>query len=127
MLQGENKMTTRKQKAEPNQPASKKTDRPHTSQSTERHPQSAQKTTVPPGTATDQDLDRQIPDRTAGQNHAVDQKRNDEQQYHAAGVAHDPHNRTQERIDKGDPEAGDINDETRSQSAPFNKTYGHHP
>ena len=66
------------------------------------------------------------PDRTAGQNHAVDQKRNDEQQYHAAGVAHDPHNRTQGRVDSGDPEAGDVDEETRSEDAPYNKTYGHH-
>jgi hypothetical protein len=75
----------------------------------------------------DQHHKRGVPDRTGGQNGAVDQKRNDEQQYHAAGVAHDPHDRTQERIDSGDPDAGDIDDETREQSAPFNKTYGHHP
>lgn len=66
------------------------------------------------------------PDRTGGQNRAVDQKRNDEQQYHAGGVAHDPHNRTQERVDNRDPDAGDVDEETRAQDAPFNKTYGHH-
>jgi hypothetical protein len=66
------------------------------------------------------------PDRTGGQNRAVDQKRNDEEQYHADGVAHDPHNRTQERIDSGDPDAGDLEKETRAEDAPFNKTYGHH-
>jgi hypothetical protein len=66
------------------------------------------------------------PDPTAGQNDAVDQKRNDEQQYHAGGAAHDPHNRTQERVDRGNPDAGDINEETRSDSAPYNKTYGGH-
>lgn len=70
---------------------------------------------------------RRIPDRTGGQNGAVDEKRNDEQQYHAAGTAHDPHNRSQERIDQGNPDAGDVDQETREQSAPFNKTYGHHP
>jgi hypothetical protein len=68
--------------------------------------------------------DHKRPDRTAGQNEAVDQKRNDEQQYHAGGAAHDPHNRTQERVDSGDPDAGDVDEETRSDSAPFNKTYG---
>jgi hypothetical protein len=73
----------------------------------------------------DEDMDVP-PDRTAGQNRAIDLKRNDEQQYHAGGVAHDPHNRTQERVDRGDPDAGDIDEETRSPSAPFNKTYGHH-
>jgi hypothetical protein len=72
----------------------------------------------------DQDADR--PARTAGQNRAVDQKRNAEQQYHAGGVAHDPHNRTQERVDSGYPAAGDIDVETRSGDAPYNKTYGHH-
>ena len=65
----------------------------------------------------------ELVDKTA----TIDQKRNDEQQYHAAGTAHDPHNRTQERIDSGDPNAGDVDEETREQSAPFNKTYGHHP
>jgi hypothetical protein len=75
----------------------------------------------------DQEVRRRVPDRTGGQNGAVDQKRNDEQQYHAAGVAHDPRNCSQQRIDSGDPDAGDIEDETREQSAPFNKTYGHHP
>ena len=72
-----------------------------------------------------EDLDVR-PDRTVGQNQAIDQKRNDELQYHAGGAAHDPHNRTQERIDRGDPDAGDIDEETRSPTAPFNKTYGHH-
>ncbi len=67
-----------------------------------------------------------VPDRTGGQNGAVDLKRNDEQQYYAAGTAHDPHNRTQERVDNGDPAAGDVDQETRSDTAPFNKTYGHH-
>jgi hypothetical protein len=67
------------------------------------------------------------PDRTAGQNGAIDEKRNDEQQYHAGGAAHDPHNRIQERVDSGDPDAGDVDEETRSSSAPFNKTYGRHP
>jgi hypothetical protein len=66
------------------------------------------------------------PDRTAGQNGAVDQKRNDEQQYHAGGVAHDPHNETQARVDSGDPDAGDLDEVSRSDSAPFNKTYGRH-
>ena len=66
------------------------------------------------------------PDRTAGQNRAIDQKRNDEQQYHAGGVAHDPHNQTQARVDSGDPAAGDVEEVSRSDSAPFNKTYGHH-
>jgi hypothetical protein len=65
-------------------------------------------------------------DRTAGQYRAFDQKRNNEQQYHAGGVAHDPHNRTQERVDRGDADAGDIEEETRSENAPYNKTYGHH-
>ncbi len=64
------------------------------------------------------------PDRTAGQNRAVDEKRDDEQQ-HAGGVAHDPHNRTQQRVNSGNPDAGDIDEETRSDKAPFNKTYGH--
>jgi hypothetical protein len=63
-------------------------------------------------------------DPAAGQNEAVDQKRSDEQQYQAGGAAHDPHNRTQERVDRNDPEAGDIKDETRSENAPYNKTYG---
>jgi hypothetical protein len=65
-------------------------------------------------------------DRTAGQNEAVDEKRNDEQQYHAGGAAHDPHNRTQQRVEQGDPDAGDIDEETRSNAAPYNKTYGGH-
>ncbi len=65
-------------------------------------------------------------DRTAGQNRAIDQKRNDEQQYHAGGVAHDPHNRTQERVNSSKPEAGDVEQETRSGNAPYNKTYSHH-
>jgi hypothetical protein len=65
-------------------------------------------------------------DRTGGQNRAVDQKRNDEQQYHAGGAAHDPHDRTQERVDSGDPDTGDVDEETRAEDAPFNKTYGHH-
>ncbi len=67
-----------------------------------------------------------IAEGAAGQNRAIDSKRNDEQQYHAAGKPKDPHNRTQERVDNGDPEAGDVDEETRSESAPFNKTYGHH-
>jgi hypothetical protein len=71
----------------------------------------------------DKDTEKR-PDRTAGQNRAVDQKRNDEQQSHAGGVTHDPHNRTQERVDKGDSEAGDVDEETRSVDAPYNKTYG---
>jgi hypothetical protein len=66
------------------------------------------------------------PSRTGGQNRTIDQKRNDEQQYHAGGAAHDPHNRTQELVDSGDSDAGDIDEETRSASAPYNKTYGHH-
>ena len=65
-------------------------------------------------------------DRTGGQNQAIDQKRNDEQQYHAGGAAHDPHNQTQERVDRGDPDAGDIDEVSRAESAPYNKTYGHH-
>ncbi len=67
-----------------------------------------------------------VRDRTAGQNGAIDQKRNDEQQYHAGGAAHDPHNRTQQRVDRGDADAGDVDEETRSNSAPYNKTYGGH-
>jgi hypothetical protein len=66
------------------------------------------------------------PDRTGGQSRTVDAKRNDEQQYHAGGVAHDPHSRTQERVNSGDPVAGDVDEETRSENAPFNKTYGNH-
>jgi hypothetical protein len=77
------------------------------------------------GEAAKKDRDA-LPDRTGGQNRALDQKRNDEQQYHAGGAAHDPHNRTQDLVDSGDPDAGDIDEETLSQSAPFNKTYGHH-
>jgi hypothetical protein len=73
----------------------------------------------------DKDADKR-PDRTAGQNRAIDEKRNDEQQYHAGGVAHDPHNRTQERVESGDPDAGDVGEETRSDDAPYNKTYGRH-
>ena len=65
-------------------------------------------------------------DRPAGQNQAIDQQRNDEQQYHAAGAAHDPHDQTQQRVDRGDPDAGDVAEVSRSDSAPFNKTYGHH-
>ena len=30
-------------------------------------------------------------------------------------------------IDSGDLDAGDVNEETRSQSAPFNKKDGHRP
>jgi hypothetical protein len=74
--------------------------------------------------ATPESKDRRLY-RTARQNAAIDLKRNEEQQYHAAGVAHDPHNRTQELVDSGDPEAGDIDEETRYDNAPFNKTYGH--
>jgi hypothetical protein len=77
---------------------------------------------VPEAAQKDRDV---LPDRTGGQNRTIDQKRNDEQQYHAAGVAHDPHNRTQELVDRGDPAAGDLDEETLSPTAPFNKTYGH--
>jgi hypothetical protein len=111
-------MRTRKEKAEPKHPA-------HRSGAVAK--QVDEIDTMRSAAELNQDDTRRIPDRTGGQNGAVDQKRNDEQQYHAAGVAHDPHNRTQERIDSGDPDAGDIDDETREQSAPFNKTYGHHP
>ena len=52
--------------------------------------------------------------------------RNDEQQYHAAGAAHDPHYQTQQRVDRGDPDAGDLDEVNRDEHAPFNKTYGHH-
>jgi hypothetical protein len=60
----------------------------------------------------------------ADQDCAVDQKRNDEQQYHGDGVPHDPQEQLKKRIDREDPDAGDIDEETRSDSAPFNKTYG---
>jgi hypothetical protein len=65
-------------------------------------------------------------DRTGGQNSSVDEKRNDEQQYHAGGAAHDPHKRTQEQLASNDPDAGDVEKETRDENAPFNKTYGGH-
>ncbi|HEY4312172.1 MAG TPA: hypothetical protein VGN12_22175 [Pirellulales bacterium] len=121
-------MSTRKQKAQPKPPAFDKANKSGSVQPEER-PSWQSDTQNAGGAATEIDEDdrRRIPDRTGGQNGAVDQKRNDEQQYHAAGVAHDPHHRTQERIDRGDPDAGDVDDETRAQSAPFNKTYGHHP
>jgi hypothetical protein len=67
-----------------------------------------------------------LPNRTARQNSDFDQQRNDEQQYYAGGVAHDPQKQTQARVDRGDPEAGDVGEETRSSDAPYNKTYGHH-
>lgn len=54
------------------------------------------------------------------------QKRNDEQQYHAGGIPHDPHQRTQKRIDKESVDAGDLEEVDRSDDAPFNKTYGEH-
>jgi hypothetical protein len=119
-------MSTRKQKAEP-KPAFDVANTSSDAQPQKRQAQPSGVTDVR-GSANEMDEHRRrIPDRTGGQNGAADQKRNDEQQYHAAGVAHDPHNRTQERIDRGDPDAGDVDDETRAQSAPFNKTYGHHP
>jgi hypothetical protein len=118
-------MSTRKQKAELTQSSSVESKRPHTAQSPGRQPD--KKDAVRSAAELNQNDTRRIPDRPGGQNGEVDQNRNDEQQYHAAGVVHDPHNRTQQRIDSDDPDAGDIDDETREQSAPFNKTYGHHP
>jgi hypothetical protein len=120
-------MSTRKSEAEAEQRSSRESNRPHATASSRPLQQPSDRDEVRSAAETDRVERRHVPDRTGGQNGAVDQKRNDEQQYHAAGVAHDPHNRTQERIDNGDPDAGDIEDETREQSAPFNKTYGHHP
>ncbi len=120
-------MSTRKSQAEPKQHSSSESKHPHVAAPSRPKQQSDDRDEVRSADEANQDDRRRIPDRTGGQNGAVDQKRNDEQQYHAAGVAHDPHNRTQERIDSGDPDAGDVEDETREQSAPFNKTYGHHP
>jgi hypothetical protein len=120
-------MSTRKPQGEPKQHSSAELNRPHVAPASRPNQQSDDRDEVRSAQEADQDDRRRVPDRTGGQNGAVDQKRNDEQQYHAAGVAHDPHNRTQERIDSGDPDAGDVDDETREQSAPFNKTYGHHP
>ena len=54
----------------------------------------------------------------------ADQKRNDEQQYYAAGVPHDPKNPTQQRVDENAPAAGDLDKVSNSDDAPFNKTYG---
>lgn len=118
-------MSTQKQKAEP-KPSSPDSKHPPMAPALGQ-PQRLDEDAVHASATPHQADGPRIPDRTGGQNGAVDQKRNDEQQYHAAGVAHDPHNRTQERIDSGNPDAGDINDETREQSAPFNKTYGRHP
>ena len=66
------------------------------------------------------------PDRTAEQSSAVDTKHNDHQQYHAGGAAHDPHHRMQERVDRGEPDTVDVDQETRAENATYNKTNGHH-
>lgn len=120
-------MTTKKRKTEPAQAFSADTKRVSTQPAERPARQHDDQAAVQPTAEIVENDRRRVPDRTAGQNDSVDQKRNDEQQYHAAGVAHDPHNRTQQRIDSGDPDAGDVDDETRAQSAPYNKTYGHHP
>lgn len=71
-----------------------------------------------------QTTEKGFPGQTDEDHTAVDVKRSDEKQYHAAGASHDPHDRLQEQVDRGDPDAGDLDEETRSDSAPFNKTYG---
>jgi len=75
----------------------------HSKQHETKQPKSAHATGQSEAPQKDKDADKR-PDRTAGQNRAVDQKRNDEQQYHA----------------------GDVGEETRSDDAPYNKTYGRH-
>ena len=90
-----------------------------------KQPAAAKVTTSHPDRAKENDEETR-PDRTAGQNNAFDQKRNDELQYHAGGAAHDPHKQTQARVDSGDPAAGDVDEVSRSDDAPYNKTYGHH-
>ncbi len=64
------------------------------------------------------------PNRTGGQNGAVGAKRNNEQQYHAGGIAHDPHNRTQQRIDSGDPCGWHTCFVPYNRALPRHKTWG---
>jgi hypothetical protein len=52
---------------------------------------------------------------------AINEKNNDERQCHSG---EDVQNRMREQADRKSPDAGDVNQETRSDTAPFNKSYG---